>query len=737
MISEVPDAWKNACIKEQLSPDDWERVRPRGSGPTICEEHGISMSDVLTLPAGARKVEDGYLIKHPIHDATGDGNLFVNTKRDLWCCYRHNTGGDPLTWVAVREGFISCEDAGPLDKETVLRVYNVLRREGLIPDNKPTVIEPDGSAITIEVRGCDDIANAERFCSKYDKTLRYCTETGKWLEFNGRYWEEISTTAIKHRAREVVTIIRYEAAEAGRLTGNETDEQRKKKQRIADELTRWARQSSFKVRLDALIDRAKGYLEISALKFDTNPLIVNCENGTYDIPTGELRPFHDPEDYCTLIAGPYIKGAKNAKWEAFKKKVQPTARVRAFLKLANGYSATALTNEEALFYCFGGPQTGKSTFLEATRSAMGSYGKGEPFSTFLLRGDGSQSRARPELLRLIGSRFVRCIEVDEKMVWDSSLLNTLVSGELMSGRPLFSNNVIEFIPAFKLWVAANHRAKVRYNPEEKDGFWRRLYVIPFMVEIPEKEQDKGLKSYFMNDPDAKTAILAEILEGATEWYQLSDGGRVNGLQAPDEILAARVDYEAAQSPIYEFLKNECWIGDEYRVPIADLWDAFNDARKGYNTKKVKSPVSLGLYLKGLGFGKDKVNNVRYATGLRLLDINEEPDEAFSFCTSVQVEGKIPNDSNESISHEGEIKKQGSTCTLVQDQAELMQTIRETMIEYPNDGRKPSRDYFVAVIAAQIQRRYPQFVSRNIEVEINRLNESDSGIQAILAERTEG
>jgi hypothetical protein len=72
------------------------------------------------------------------------------------------------------------------------------------------------------------------------------------------------------------------------------------------------------------------------------------------------------------------------------------------------------------------------------------------------------------------------------------------------------------------------------------------------------------------------------------------------------------------------------------------------------------------------------------------------------------------------------------------QAELMLIIRKTMVELPApwDGKRQNREYFVAIVAAQIRRRYPQLAGRNIEYEINRLNESDSEIQSILAELTE-
>jgi hypothetical protein len=138
-VADLPEKWIEFCTKEQPSPDDWEQVRPRGTGPTLCEKYGIGMLDVLVLPPNAKRVEDGYIIKHPIHGATGDGNMFVNTRLDLWCCYHagcDNSGGDPITWVAVREGFIECREAhGGLDTETFLKCKDVLRTDGLIPED--------------------------------------------------------------------------------------------------------------------------------------------------------------------------------------------------------------------------------------------------------------------------------------------------------------------------------------------------------------------------------------------------------------------------------------------------------------------------------------------------------------------------------------------------------------------------------------------------------------------------
>lgn len=171
-IAALPPAWVAECIKPEPTREDWKPLeRPRGSGPSICEEYSIQLNDVLTLPADARKAGDGYLIKHPIHGATGDGNMSLNMSRDLWYCFRCGGGGDPLTWVAVREGFIDCADAGPLDRDTIKRCLDVLRAEGRVPD-EATV----RAAVTVTTRS----GKKKNIPSRYARLMMSQTLNGSY-----------------------------------------------------------------------------------------------------------------------------------------------------------------------------------------------------------------------------------------------------------------------------------------------------------------------------------------------------------------------------------------------------------------------------------------------------------------------------------------------------------------------------------------------------------------------------
>jgi P4 family phage/plasmid primase-like protien len=605
-VVDLPDAWIEAAIKPEPTPSDWHKLeQPRGAGPSICEEYKIRLSDVMTIPRDAKRTSNGYLFKHPMHGATGDGNLSVNLERDVWKCFRCDAGGDALTWLAVREGFIDCADAGPLDRETIRLCLEHLRKEGRIPDEATvraivttTTNGAKKDSYTVKLRRLDDIANVERFLSIYQDKLRWCEDSRRWLKYNGAYWTNVSSDHVKRCARDVASIIRHESALIEKLRGKSDED----KEKLVDSYNAWARTSSYKNRIDAVIELVKADLGVSINDFDSDPLLYNCENGTFDIRTGETRPF-DPNDHITgYFDTPYEPNAIDEKWQSFLEKVQPGADMREFLQRAVGYSLTGLTSEEALFFGYGDGATGKSTFAAALLLVAASYGDVAKFATFLADRSTSGGAPREDIARLIGRRTAVCNEVNKNTRFNGALLRTFTSGDPFNARVPFSPVSITFTPIFKLWLFANDRPKIDYD----DAAFRRFYVIPFNVVIPEAEQDKGLRDYFKTDKNAKKAILAWALNGAVKWYNDSKGGVTNGLRAPAEVIAATAAYKMAMNPVYEFIINECVVGcgencEPLNETTAALWDAFDSPRAHYDIRKVKSSAALSKQLSKLGF----------------------------------------------------------------------------------------------------------------------------------------
>jgi len=138
-LPKLPTGWAEKCIKPAPKLIRPERSEGRSDDGSFCERNSISVSDVLTVPSNAQKSGDWLAFAHPIHGSISGTNLHVKTNGEAWSCKRCDTHGDALTWVAVREGFIDCSDAGPIDADTFKRCVDVLRQEGIVSDVLTTI----------------------------------------------------------------------------------------------------------------------------------------------------------------------------------------------------------------------------------------------------------------------------------------------------------------------------------------------------------------------------------------------------------------------------------------------------------------------------------------------------------------------------------------------------------------------------------------------------------------------
>jgi len=66
---------------------------------------------------------------HPVHGSSTGVNLDVNLTAGLWHCWRHGTGGDALSLIAVCAGLVACGDlqSGALSGAVFPRVLDIAR----------------------------------------------------------------------------------------------------------------------------------------------------------------------------------------------------------------------------------------------------------------------------------------------------------------------------------------------------------------------------------------------------------------------------------------------------------------------------------------------------------------------------------------------------------------------------------------------------------------------------------
>ncbi len=256
------------------------------------------------------------------------------------------------------------------------------------------------SSVVSQMRALTDLGNAARLVDRHGSDLRYCAALDAWHVWDGVRWARDDTGEITRRASESVLALYADA------------EQLEDRTRRA-ELVKHAVRSEADARIAAAIHLAPADARVAIRPdvFDADPWVLNVVNGTIDLRSGGLRA-HRREDLITKLSPvAYHPDARLELWDTFLfTAAGGDAQLLRYLQRVAGYSMTGDTREEILLFLHGPTAAGKSTLVEAVKSAAGDYAVTADFDTFLSRRD---SGPRNDIARLAGRRLVVSIEMEE------------------------------------------------------------------------------------------------------------------------------------------------------------------------------------------------------------------------------------------------------------------------------------------------------------------------------------
>jgi putative DNA primase/helicase len=387
-----------------------------------------------------------------------------------------------------------------------------------------------------------DYGLAERLVHHHGPDLRHVFAWQRDLIYDGRRFALDETAEAVRRTKRTVRGVYVEAA-------NEPDDGRRKA------LANFARRAEAKARIDAALDLARSEPGIATThgQLDTDPYLLNVQNGTVDLRTGKLRE-HRREDLLTKIAPvEYRPDAEAPTWAAFLQRVLPSEDLRRFVQRVAGYALTGDVSEQALFFLYGTGSNGKSTLVNTLMLALGDYAT-QAAADLLVVKRGSHPT---ELTDLFGARLVASTEVEDGRKLAESLVKQLTGGEQIRARRM-REDFWQFPPTHKLLLSANHKPTVRGVDH---AIWRRIKVIPFEVTVPKDEQDKGLDHKLHAE---LPGILRWALDGCLDWQR-------HGLGEPTEVRKATDTYRAEQDVIGAFIEEQCVTGPRLQGTMQDLY----------------------------------------------------------------------------------------------------------------------------------------------------------------------
>jgi putative DNA primase/helicase len=274
---------------------------------------------------------------------------------------------------------------------------------------------------------------------------------------------------------------------------------------------KYAQKSKSKSALTNMLDLAMPLLDVKDAKLDAAPDLLTVKNGTLDLTTGRLEP-HDPRDLITkMVDVSFDPKAEAPAFQAYMKMASGgDPDLLEFLQRSAGYSLTGHTDEQAFFFVHGPGKSGKTTLLNVLLVLLGELACHTPTETLMVRNFDNNIPA--DLARLKGMRLTTASEANHNKQLDEAKIKAMTGGDPITARHLHKE-WFEFIPTFKLWMAANDFPRVRAT----DGaMWRRIKAIPFRNEIPEAERDKKLPAKLKSE---LPGILAWAVRGAVLWHK--------------------------------------------------------------------------------------------------------------------------------------------------------------------------------------------------------------------------
>lgn len=302
---------------------------------------------------------------------------------------------------------------------------------------------------------------------------------------------------------------------------------------------------------------------------------LSMANGIIDLDAltknGETKVQDHTPTFFTLSSLPfrYEPRATCPRWEAFLNEVLEGDQQRiALLQEWFGYCLLPTTHLQKFLLLEGMGANGKSVTVDVLTGMLG----GENISSVPLE----VFTERFALAATHGKLLNVCSEATALSARAEGLVKQYVAGDLLTADRKFVEP-LQFRPTAKLLITTNNRPKVS---DESDGFWRRMLVIPFKVQIPEERQDRHLAEKLLRDE--APGIFNWAVEGLR---RLQAKERFT---ASDVASAAVAEYREEDNPVRAFVTERLELIPDGELTVDGAWRTYE--RWCYDSGETPMPL---------------------------------------------------------------------------------------------------------------------------------------------------
>jgi P4 family phage/plasmid primase-like protien len=399
-----------------------------------------------------------------------------------------------------------------------------------------------------------EIGNSERFYDRYADELCYLADQGQWLKFNGKIWERYYKPI-----QEAMQLIKDMESEA-KVSNNE-------------ELLKWQFNSQNSHHINSIINLASSKLTTYSTNFDKDGMLINVQNGIFDLDSFQLRP-HSAAEYMSKIAGvQYIENSKCPRWLKFVDEFTcGDAELSIYLQKLCGLCLTTDVTTQALHVLHGSGANGKSLFLKIISKILGDY-MTLMSSDFLL---AKAKDSKLETTNLLGVRLAIINELPENGVLYDNRVKELIGNGQIKARGHYQNfSVVK--ETYKILIASNYKPVVK---GQDDGIWRRLRIIECELSLPENKKDHYLEKSLLKEIDG---IFLWMLDGLKLFKN-------EGLDMTSRMYEDVQQFKKSEDMIGRFIDECLYISIDNRISAKLVYETFC-------TWQGKNPIPFSDFLR--------------------------------------------------------------------------------------------------------------------------------------------
>jgi len=475
----------------------------------------------------------------------------------------------------------------PLESEELESIWRsacrfakkVMEQDGYIPPE-----EYDFRTQSLKPYDYSDIGQAKVIAREYGDELRYTSATD-YIRFDGQQWVESKQRAVgaveefldlqledaKDAVQNAVqALVNAGVTEETILSGGKkavayfNDEQMNLYKDYVSAVSYKAfvmKRRDMKYIVSAM-QAAKPMLEMKPTDLDSDGMLLNTPDGTYDLRLGlDGRQEHNAADFITKMTAFAPSDEGKQEWlDTLDLIFQGDSELISYVQQIAGLCAIGNVYLEELIISYGVGSNGKSTFWNSIAGALGSYSGNISADTLTI---GCKRNVKPELAEAKGKRLLIAAELEEGMRLNTSTVKQLCSTDEIFAEKKYKDP-FSFKPSHTLVLYTNHLPKVGAMD---DGIWRRLIVIPFNAKISGKSDIKNYSEFLIKNSGGY--IVKWIIEGAKK--AIDNHFR---LKNPKVVQNAIDKYKQDNDWMSHFLDACCELGTGLEEKSGDVYFAY-------------------------------------------------------------------------------------------------------------------------------------------------------------------